>query len=61
MKKDIVGQKDKKELEKLLENEREKLRSFRFKLSQGKTKNVKEGKYIKRSIARILTRFHQEI
>ncbi|MCH7883038.1 50S ribosomal protein L29 [Patescibacteria group bacterium] len=59
MKKDIVGQKDKKELEKLLENEREKLRSFRFKLSQGKTKNVKGGMFIKRNIARILTRFRQ--
>ena len=55
-KKRMLKQNNAKELEKLLETEREKLRSFRFRISQGKIKQVKEGKEIRRTIARILTR-----
>ncbi|MFA6397403.1 MAG: 50S ribosomal protein L29 [Candidatus Paceibacterota bacterium] len=43
------------DLQKLLEEERHKLKAFRFGVSGSKSKNVKEGKTIKRNIARILT------
>lgn len=59
MKKEIVGEKNVTVLEKRLETEREKLRSFRFRISQGKVRNVKEGAYLKRTIARILTQMNR--
>lgn len=58
MKKNRIEERDPKKLENMLEREREKLRRFRFKISQGKVKNVKEGKHAKRVIARILTRLN---
>ena len=42
-------------LEKILQEKREKLRQFRFEISQKKLKNVKEIKNIKKDIARTLT------
>jgi len=47
--------KPKKELEKISEEDREKLRQLRFDLSAGKVKNVREIRRIKKEIARILT------
>ncbi len=47
--------KTKGELERLLMDNREKLRQLRFDLAAGKVKNVKEVHQLKKDIARILT------
>jgi len=43
------------ELIKMLGEKRESLRVFRFGVTGGKTKNVKEGRTLRKEIARILT------
>ena len=43
------------DLAKILSEKREALRMFRFGLSGSKVKNLKEGKSLRRDIARILT------
>ncbi len=48
-------QKSNKELQTILEKNREKLRSLRFDLSFGKVKNVRQVRVVKKDIARILT------
>ena len=48
-------QKSKKELQRLLRNNQDKLRQLRFDLASGKVKNVREIRQIKKDIARILT------
>ncbi len=48
-------QKPKSELQKSLQDSREKLRQLRFDLASGKVKNVREIRKIKKDIARILT------
>ncbi|MBI4118104.1 MAG: 50S ribosomal protein L29 [Parcubacteria group bacterium] len=45
-----------KELEKLLREKRKALRLFRFGSAGSRTKNVKEGRSLRRDIARILTK-----
>ena len=50
--------KSKGELENLLKDKREALRRFRFGLVQGKAKNTKAGRSIRREVARILTRLN---
>jgi len=45
----------KKELSKLLAENREKMRQMKFELSGGKIKNVREIRRMRRDIARILT------
>jgi len=55
MKINELRQKSKEELEKSLQDSREKLRQLRFDLSAGKVKNVREIRRIKKEIARILT------
>jgi large subunit ribosomal protein L29 len=50
-----LRQKTKTELQKLLMENREKLRQLRFDLAAGKVKNVREIRMIKKDIARILT------
>ncbi len=47
--------KTEKELGQLLKEKKEALRVFRFALSGGKTKNIKEGMNLKKEIARIMT------
>jgi large subunit ribosomal protein L29 len=47
--------KSKKELQRILTEDREKLRQLRFDLSAGKVKNVREVRKIKKEIAQILT------
>ena len=47
--------KGKEELQKMLEDDREKLRQLRFDLSAGKVKNVREIRKIKKEVAQILT------
>ena len=55
MKAKELKEKSSEELQKLLREKRENLRQFRFELAQGKLKNTKKIKNIKRDIARILT------
>jgi large subunit ribosomal protein L29 len=50
-----LRQRSKEELEKLLEESRERLRQLKFDLAAGKVKNVREIRKIKKEIARILT------
>jgi len=52
--KDITG-KTPADLHKMLADKRESLRTFRFGAAGSKTKNVKEGKGIRKDIARIMT------
>ncbi|MDP6388055.1 MAG: 50S ribosomal protein L29 [Candidatus Pacebacteria bacterium] len=47
--------KNEKELDKEIREKREKLRAFRFGIAGSKVRNVKEGKNLKREVARILT------
>jgi large subunit ribosomal protein L29 len=55
MKTSELKQKPKGELEKALQDDREKLRQLRFDLSAGKVKNVRGIRQTKKDIARILT------
>lgn len=55
MKAKELRQKDKVELEKLLRESREKLRTLRFALQLKQSKNVREIRKTKKLIARILT------
>lgn len=48
-----------KDLKKKLEENRDKLRAFRFGNVLGKTKDVKEGKNTRREIARIRTEMNR--
>ena len=50
-----LRQKSESELQKILSDDREKLRQLRFDLAAGKVKNVREVRKIKKDIARILT------
>jgi len=50
-----LRQKPKEELQRILQEKREKLRILRFDLVSGKVKNVREIREIKKDIARILT------
>jgi len=45
----------KKETQKELKNKKEALRTFRFNVTHGKTRNVREGRALRKDIARILT------
>jgi len=55
MKTSELRQKSRAELQKLLQDNRERLRQLRFDLAAGKVKNVREIRLIKKDIARILT------
>lgn len=47
--------KTEKEIVQLLNEKREALRSYRFSISGGKTRNVREGRNTRKEIARLLT------
>ncbi len=55
MKTKELRQKSEKELQKLLQELRERLRKLRFDLVSGKVKNVREIRQTRKDIARILT------
>lgn len=59
MKKTIYKGKDEKELVKTLKEKREALKNFRFNLSGSKVRNVKEGRGIRKDVARILTELNK--
>ncbi len=50
-----MRQKTENELHKIIQDDREKLRQLRFDLAAGKVKNVREVRWIKKEIARLLT------
>lgn len=54
-----LKQKSKDELDKVLKDDREKLRRLRFDLAAGKVKNVRELRKTKKEIAQILTLLKQ--
>lgn len=47
--------KTEKEINKLLNEKRESLRKFRFAISGSKTRNVREGRNIRKEVARLMT------
>jgi len=49
------------DLNKLLTEKREALRAFRFGGAGAKTKNVREGRAIRKDIAKILTALHAKV
>ena len=55
-----LRQKSKAELQKMLQDNQEKLRQLRFDLAAGKVKNVREIHLLKKDIARILTLLKQK-
>ncbi len=55
MKSKEIKNKNEGELEKMLEERAQALKNFRFAISGSKTKNVKEGRMIRKDIAKILT------
>ena len=50
-----LRQKNKEELQKILTDDREKLRQMRFDLAAGKVKNVREIRKTRKEISQILT------
>jgi len=52
-------EKNPSELKKVLQEKRDALRNFRFSVSGSKTRDVKEGKNIRKDIARILTELNR--
>lgn len=55
MKKTSYKGKERKELEKALNEKRTALSVFKFGVSGSRTKNVKEGRTLRREIARVMT------
>ncbi|OHA21519.1 MAG: 50S ribosomal protein L29 [Candidatus Taylorbacteria bacterium RIFCSPHIGHO2_01_FULL_51_15] len=49
------AKKTKEELDRLVRDHREKLQAFRFAITGSKAKNTKEGRNLRKEIARILT------
>jgi len=50
-----INQKNKGELQRILQEKRERLRQLRFDLAAGKVKNIREIRSVKKDIAKILT------
>ena len=53
--------KTKEELQRLVAENRAKLQAFRFAMAGSKTKNVKEGKGLRKEIARMLTELNKKL
>jgi ribosomal protein L29 len=60
MKSQELTKKDTKDLNKTLGEKKEALRVFRFNIQGSKLKNVKEGKNLRKDIARILTEVNKK-
>lgn len=54
------AQKSEQELNKELSSKREALKNFRFSMWGSKTRNTKEGRMIRREIARIMTEMNKK-
>ena len=59
MKKKSLKGTDAKDLKAMLDEKGKKLRDFKFEIAGGKNKNVKEGRELRKDIARILTELNQ--
>lgn len=55
-----LTQKSKEELQKMLQEQKEKLRQLKFDLAAGKVKNIREIRMIRKDIARILTKVNKK-
>lgn len=55
-----LSKKNKKDLQSLLAEKKESLRTFRFGLAGSNVRNVKEGRALKKDIARINTALNSE-
>ena len=54
-----LAKKSVKELLQEIEQKREKLREFRFSVAGSKLRNVREGRNLRKDIARLLTEFNE--
>ncbi len=54
-----LNQKSKEELEKMVQDGKEKLRQLRFDLAAGKVKNIRQIRLIKKDIARMFTKLNK--
>ena len=54
-------EKTEQELQKILTDKRKTLQEFRFNASGSKSRNVKEGRNLRRDIARILTELNKKV
>jgi large subunit ribosomal protein L29 len=54
-----LTQKSKEELEKMVQEGKEKLRQLRFDLAAGKVKNIRQIRLIKKDIARMFTKLNK--
>lgn len=61
MKNKDIAKKNTKELHTLLTEKKVALRDFRFGVSGSNVRNVKEGKVLRRDIARVLTALNKEV
>ncbi|MBU1091636.1 50S ribosomal protein L29 [Patescibacteria group bacterium] len=59
MSKEKLDNKTLKELKAMLSEKRNALRDFCFRIAKGKAKDVKEGRVLRREIARILTNINK--
>jgi len=57
--KEVLKNKSEKELRGLLLQKKHQLMDFRFKVSKGKAKNVKEGRTLRSEIARIMAQLNK--
>lgn len=55
MKRENLAEKNEKEVVGLISEKRNLLRDFRFRAVKGRAKNVKEGRALRKEIARLLT------
>jgi ribosomal protein L29 len=53
--------KNKEELNRLLAEKRKALHNFRFNIAGSKTRNVKEGRNLRKEIARIMTELNKTV
>lgn len=60
MKMTDITTKTRTDLEKMISEKREALRTFRFAATGAKTKNVREGRALRKDIARILTALNRQ-
>lgn len=60
MKKENFKNKDQKELKELLEEKGKKLHLFKQQVVAGQNKNVKEGRELRKDIARVLTALNNQ-
>lgn len=60
MKKTTLKGKDHKELKEMLTDKSKRLSEFKVEVATGKTKNVKEGRGLRKDVARILTELNRD-